>query len=147
MKPYILAWILILFAGNNSFGCMCVRGITTKSSYTTSEVVINAIIIASKNLSETSITSDNKQIITLKGIEYRAVVIQQYKGHKTSDTITIDPLANTSCEMPFNIGGNYLIFASRAKDNSYSTGMCAGNKPYNKKDHQRLLRYQRRSSK
>ncbi|MCB9046755.1 MAG: hypothetical protein H6550_11540 [Chitinophagales bacterium] len=143
---FLLSSVLI-FLCNISFACTCVNGITTKSSYYTSDIVVNVIIIELKNLSDTSLTPDNQKTITLKGIEYKAVVLHQYKGSKSADTIAIDPFAFTSCEAAFETGRNYLVFANQSNSGIYFTSMCKGNKLYNKKDNKLLLKLQRKNRK
>lgn len=144
----LLKFILIvsIFSFNNTNACTCVSGITILFSYYNAEIVAHAIIVDLKNLSERTPISDSQEIIALKGVEYRAVVLQQYKGPKLADTITINP-GPGSCEMLFNVGGNYLIFATSHSDNIYYTSMCLGNRLYNKKDHKTLLKLERKNSK
>ncbi|MBZ0098622.1 MAG: hypothetical protein K8F30_06035 [Taibaiella sp.] len=144
----LLKFILLasIFSFNNTKACMCVGGITIKSSYYSADIVVNATIINVKDLSERILVSENQLQIALKGVEYKAVVLRQYKGNKLTDTITIDP-GPGSCEMPFHVGGNYLVFAMSDSDNVYYTTMCKGNRLYNKKDHKKLLKLERINSK
>lgn len=77
--------------------------------------------------------------IDYKEFLYKVIILEQYKGKKVTDTITI--VSGThSCGAFFNEGGNFLIFAVLNPKNIYGTGQCLGNRMYNDNDHSMLLK-------
>lgn len=135
MKGFFIV-ILLLLPLSNSFACLCLPDITTKDLYNSADIVANAIILESAKVDSIHANSDTNALL-LYG--------QLYKGQQSTDTVNIRIYIN-SCSTSFSVGKNYIIFGDHENGNTYTTGMCSGNRLYSKKEHKVLSKLMRKNN-
>lgn len=142
MKHYLIrATAVIAFAISHlhALGCDCIDPGSVKT-----EVKAYALVITAKALSKTPVGSAEQKRQLWSEVKFRFLVTRKFKGNITSDTITIiTPESESACGVEFEIGKEYIIYASsRAMDqqtrkpyqlpqNEFKTTLCSRTKELN----------------
>ncbi|ARS41503.1 hypothetical protein CA265_18330 [Sphingobacteriaceae bacterium GW460-11-11-14-LB5] len=149
MKKFQLIIALLCLINIQAFACTCYE-ITTKQAINGAQIVMKGKVISkilTHNLSDISTikTSDTTNIHYVMAHRILMAVVKikinkLYKGKISSDTITmITPKMSASCDFNFQIGDEYIVYATnhdttfmsskferKSKDiNTYWTDQCS----------------------
>ncbi len=130
---------------NCSFACSCIEINSVKKEVDKSHAIFTGKVLSVKLISESHGKGNAK--LTLDSKIYRIKITSMHKGRLKPEIVEVISRTNT-CEYEFDVGQNYIIYATVSKtkisskiQNRLNTSICTRTRLFDQKEFDQLVNY------
>ncbi|MCB9601319.1 MAG: hypothetical protein H6720_13380 [Sandaracinus sp.] len=138
MRPALLALAFALLFPTLALACSCMRSSPTEAAARSTAVFEGRVLEVTPVQRGDEVTleggcldpacneslSETTHQVTTSSFAIRFAVTRQWKGVQSESVVVHTARDSAACGFPFEVGQDYLVYASAEHDGSLSTGLC-----------------------